>query len=221
MKSKIQVEITDKTHWNMTAADRQALAHAQVKARRDASAERFMAELRANATPQTMRRLRRSTIDVWLQSGRLVAEQHRAAEEILRVWQQISVGLSARVANLLRNPGAPHGGPDWPAALAIAYRERYAPWRAEAERMLVRPGLPVCWLVFAAVIDNLGSDQLGRHYHLRRDGTAERYVQASLWRYAELAGWLDPAAVRGPDVAAATLARMRERLAASTRRRAD
>ena len=64
--------------------------------RRDVLNRQRADQVRVNATPQTLRKLERPVIDRLLQRGQLGDEQHRAAEEIARVWIAITSYLFPR-----------------------------------------------------------------------------------------------------------------------------
>lgn len=176
------------------AAERAAveadLAAARAQERAAAEDRARAAQLAVNATPEALRRHRVSVVDNWLNTGRLDAEQWRAAQEICRVWEAITSGLGAKIAQLTRQSAGSNDG-DWPAGLRRAYTERYIPWRAEAGGQMVANRVTVAELVLAVACDNLGPRQLATRYRLPRGrGKPVELVQASLYRYAECAGWL-------------------------------
>jgi hypothetical protein len=157
--------------------------------RRAVEAAQRDARVRVNATPETLRKLERSTIDLLLSRGAIGDEQYRAGREIARVWLAITAALFPRVSNPSRGArGA--GVTDWSAGLNTAYGDRYIPWRAEAGAQPCGFRRTVADLVFLLVVDNYGVRQVARLW-----GMDQRRVlhlgRCSLWRYAEIAGWID------------------------------
>jgi hypothetical protein len=165
---------------------------AAVQARQRREYERIQreAELAANATEQTRRRLKRDAIAELWADGKLRREQVRAANEIHKVFEAITSEGGARVH---RYDGIPREGGtdtrDWPPTLRRAYSERYVPWRDEAARQAVGRGTAVS-VVLCVAVDNCGYDQAARKIGVHHK-TALRVLRESLYRYGELAGWYE------------------------------
>jgi hypothetical protein len=162
--------------------------------RRDVLNRQRADQVRVNATPQTLRKLERPVIDRLLQRGQLGDEQHRAAEEIARVWIAITSYLFPRVSDPSRSRSRGSAS-DWPPALVIAYKERYSAWRDEAAAVQIGHRRSLADLVFMLVVDNYGPRQIERMWGMDHRRVLH-LVRNSLWRYAELAGWIDPARLR-------------------------
>lgn len=151
-------------------------------------------------TPETIRKLHADVVDKLAAAGRLAPEQLRAAAELRRVSEALSRALApagrwidgTRVDARLR-PRDPFD--TLGAGLEIAWRRRWRPWAGAAGAARIDGALPPVsarTLVMAVVVDNLGTRQADDRWGLRR-GRATREVQRWLWRYAEGAGWIDPA----------------------------
>ncbi len=67
--------------------------------RRQAERQQRDAQVRVNATSQTLRKLERPVVDRLLARGQIGDEQHRAAEEIARVWIAITAALFPRISD--------------------------------------------------------------------------------------------------------------------------
>lgn len=147
-------------------------------------------QMRVNATPQTLRKLERPVIDRLLQRGQIGDEQHRAGVEIAHVWIAITACLFPRVSD----PGRPRGSggsrADWSPSLVAAYTERYGVWRDEAGAISVGHRRTLADLVFMLAVDNYGPRQIERMWGVNHARVLD-LVRNSLWRYAELAGWID------------------------------
>lgn len=144
--------------------------------------------MRVNATPETLRKLDRPVIDRLLARGQVGDEQHRAAEEIARVWVALTAALFPRVSKPSGN-NARGSTEDWSASLIAAY-DRYKAWREESATVQIGHRRTLADLVFMLAVDNYSPRQIERLW-----GTDHRrvlhLVRNSLWRYAELAGWID------------------------------
>ena len=169
-------------------------ADAQRRAREEMEQHVRDAELRASATPETLNKKRQSVVETMFERGQMGAMQVRAATEIARVFQAVGCELSARTS---RYGAVSGGGNEWPVALGVAYRERYTPWREDQGRAALVSGRSPCQLVFLLVVDNLGprqaADRLGMDQRTLKAGVCE-----SLYRYAELAHWLNKTAAAPP-----------------------
>jgi hypothetical protein len=160
------------------AADRRARAAAEAERGRQ-----------INATPQTLAKcpLRRDAVALLVASGRLRPNQQRAAAEILEVYTAITCAMLARTA---RYDDAGGGlAEDWPAALCVAYRARYVPWREYVGQQRVGR-VTRGDLCLAVVVDNRGPTQAGEWAGVDRK-TAIRAVQQGLYAYCVIAGWLE------------------------------
>ena len=153
------------------------------------SAERVQRDqrVRANATPETLRKLHRVAIDNLLERGSIGEDQHRAGEEILQIWVALTASLCAKTSSLLRFSGGSREV--WPPTLTRAYRERYQPWRTEASGLFVAHRRTVADLVILLAVDNFGLAQIGRLVGIDQRRVLD-CVRNSLYRYAELAGWI-------------------------------
>jgi len=151
-------------------------------------------------TPETARKLRADVVGQLAAAGKLAPEQLRAAAELRRLHEALSRALSpsgrwidgTRVDARLR-PRDPFD--TLGAGLEIVWRRRWRPWAGEAGAARIdgaAPPVSARTLVMAVVVDNLGTRQADDRWGLRR-GRATREVQHWLWRYAEGAGWIDPA----------------------------
>ena len=159
--------------------------------RRDVLNRQRADQVRVNATPQTLRKLERPVIDRLLHRGQLGDEQHRAAGEIARVWVAITSYLFPRTSDPSRSRSR-GSATDWPPALVIAYKERYSVWRDEAGAVQLGHRRTLADLVFMLAVDNYGPRQIERMWGMDHRRVLH-LVRNSLWRYAELAGWIDPA----------------------------
>lgn len=157
--------------------------------RRTREREAVERELRANATPEVLRHRQESVVDSMFAKGKLSAEQRRAANEIAEVWRAVSGALYAQVQQY--EPHIPGGRSveDWRVGMIRAYHERYIPWRDEAGRVSAGRGRVVFDLVQAVAVDNYGFRQVANRYGMDQR-TVLRLVRESLYRYAEMAGWL-------------------------------
>jgi hypothetical protein len=156
---------------------------------RDADRRRVDAERKVNATPETIRMLVASSAEKLFNRGGLGAEQLRAANEISRVFEKITAGLWARGADMSRVPGRSLSE-DWPASVRRAYVERYSPWRDQASRHLCRHSTTVADLVLLLCVEGLGARQIADRVGMDQR-TVLRLVRDSLYRYAEIGGWID------------------------------
>jgi len=177
-------------------------------------------ELATVATPQTIRKRQVDIIEVWYERGKLGDAQRQAAQEILRVWEAIARGLGARTQAWDRGSRGSSLVEDWPASLRRAYAGRYAPWSTEAARMMVTGTASAKDLVLAAVVNNEGPTHLERHFRMGAD-RARRAIQASLYRYADLAGWISGEPTGETAEAVATLNRLREEMTQAPGSRAE
>jgi hypothetical protein len=145
------------------------------------------AELEQAATPETLHKARACVAQRMFDRGQMTADQLRAAQEIGKVFEAITRTLFATTSRF----GAVGGGSaeDWPASLRRSYRNHYIPWRDEQARIVVGAGKSRCDVVFSVAVDNYGPSQLAQH--LRMDHRKVKdHVCESLYRYAEIAGWI-------------------------------
>jgi hypothetical protein len=164
-------------------------AQDQYHARREAEQRQRDAQLAVNATPETLRKHRSDVVDRLLERGQIGAEQKRAANEIARVFYALTMGLLPCAASFDGVRGG-RGRPDWPPSLQRAYTERYIPWRDEASRSLPRYRLSVADIVFMVAVDNRGQRQVARQIGMDQR-TVLNLVRGSLYRYAQIGGWVD------------------------------
>ncbi|MEJ0020709.1 MAG: hypothetical protein WDN25_30005 [Acetobacteraceae bacterium] len=179
--------------------------------RRDVLNRQRAAQVRVNATPQTMRKLERPVIDRLLERGQMCDSQHRAGGEISRVWISITAALFPRVSD--PGGGRQHGHTeDWSASLISAYR-RYREWCEEAAKVQTGHHRTLADLVFLLAVDNYGPRQIALMWHMDQRRVLH-LIRTSLWRYAELAGWTDSPFL--PALPVAIVAQDHSRLTAAT-----
>ena len=175
--------------------------------RRNLQRRQRAAQVRVNATPQTLRKLERPVIDRLLERGQMGDEQHRAGVEIAHVWVSITAALFPRVSDPSGSSGR-GASADWSASLVAAYG-RYKPWRAEAATVAVGHRRTLADLVFLLAVDNYGPRQIALMWGMDQRRVLH-LVRTSLWRYAEMAGWTDspflPALTVPPDYSRLTVA---------------
>lgn len=148
-------------------------------------------------TPQTVAKLRVDVLKRLLDGGHLREEHVEAAKEIQRVWFALGRGLfpRSRWAESLDRVDGTEPFRD-PIDLMNTREERlwrihYRPWADEVGRLLLGRGgsVSVLQIVLDVVVDNWAPSQLERSYRLRH-GTVRPKLAWALWRYAELAGWV-------------------------------
>jgi len=137
-----------------------------------------------SGTEQTRKRLRPDPVDemaaVWRRQGRRDAgELEDAAREIRRIYTALVAGLMPRAVDMNGVRGAASPMPEW---IAIATRDRYAPWRRQMGAS--RLSLVIDWLVDEVPLRQIDRDRR------QRNGWAADVVLEALTRYAEIAGWL-------------------------------
>ena len=172
----------------------------QGQARSETEARQIEQQRQANATPETIRRAKADQIERMLDRGAITVDQRRAANEIMRVWTTMTAALLPRAQSMERAGGGAADAP-WPPGLGRAYIERYIPWRAEAGGVLVGVRSTVADLVFMIVVDNYSLHATARHFNMH-DGTCRNYLRESLYRYAEIAGWIEQQAAVQPEIRA-------------------
>jgi hypothetical protein len=158
-------------------------------ARLAAERARHEAELKANATAETLRNLTADPLVRLHKLGRLRDEHLRAGWEIRSVWVAITERLWPRVSRLLRSPAGSEES-DWPPGIKRAYTERYAPWRDETRFYLVKGNHTRADLVFFVAVDGMGVLQTAKRCGLH-DRVVHSELQIGLHRYCEIAGWID------------------------------
>ena len=158
--------------------------------RRLAEQARREKDLVLNATPETIQKCRADQIEKLEQRGSLGAEQKRAAQEICRVWLRLTADVLPRIRGLTREGGAGHGQGQWPPGLSRAYQERYCPWRDESGARRIGHRSTEADLVFMIVVDNYSLRATARHFSMHHS-KALRLLRENLYRYAEIAGWID------------------------------
>jgi hypothetical protein len=171
--------------------ERIKLANAVRREREIAERQAAAKELQLNATQETLRQRQVRVVDELLERGKLTDEQRRAAIEICKVWEAITCGLRTKVQNY--QPTIKGSGfEDWRASTLNAYHDRYIPWRNEAGAMPVHGlgNLTVADLVFKMAVDNYGVRQVADSYRMDQR-TVLNMVRNSLFRYAEIGGWVD------------------------------
>lgn len=167
--------------------------------RRETQNRQRAAQVRVNATPQTLRKLERPVIDRLLARGQIGDEQHRAAEEIARVWIAITAALFPRISDPSGN-SVRGTSESWSASLTTAYK-RYRTWCEEAAAVSVGHRRTLADLVFMLAVDNYGPRQIERMWGINH-ARVLHLIRNSLWRYAELADWTTTPVVSASIVAA-------------------
>jgi len=147
------------------------------------------AELRMNATPQTLRHRKAAVIDELFNRDKLGMEQFRAAREMAQIVAQIARGLHARTSSFNQRVDMSQRSDDWQPGLSRAYQERYIPWRDEAGRTALRDKATLADLTLDLVVSNLGVRQTAALWGMDQRTVLE-HLRVSLWRYAEIAGWV-------------------------------
>jgi hypothetical protein len=149
------------------------------------------------ATPQTLRKLDRPVIDRLLEQGAIDSDQHRAGVEINRIWIQITSALHIRGADYERVGGGGGTTGFLPNIFTCGYQERYLPWARETGGVVVTGGHTLLDVVIKMVVDNYGQRQIATMI-----GSDQRRVlrllREALFRYGELAGWIDRPLLSGP-----------------------
>jgi hypothetical protein len=147
-------------------------------------------QIRLNATPATIKNLRRSVPDKLFAGGKITSEQFKAALEILGIFEAITSGLNARTSSFDARVDRSHSVNDWRPGLSRAYTERYIPWREEAGLVMLRDRACLADLTLDVVVNNLGLSQSAQLWGMSRDRVL-RELRKSLHRYAEIAGWIE------------------------------
>ncbi len=148
-------------------------------------------------TAETVARLRRDVIDRLYADGRLRPEQADAAFEVRRVWEAFGRGLfpASRMEERIEQPQKQPMFVDpierLTPAEEIAWRTRYRPWAREMALLLAAGTVRVSrlQLVLDVVVDNHGFRQVEGWYRMRH-GMAFDHIDAALYRYARIAGWI-------------------------------
>jgi DNA-binding CsgD family transcriptional regulator len=172
-------------------------AEALRKRRIEANRARAEIALRAAATPETINKARACVMQRMFDNGQMTGEQLQAANEIAAVFTSLTRTLFAATSKYGAALGAT--GNDIPAGLRIAYVEHYIPWRDDQSRIVVGRQKDRCELVFMMAVDNYGPRQVADF--LRMDQrTVKNHICESLYRYAEIAGWVEAKKVPVPLV---------------------
>jgi hypothetical protein len=128
----------------------------------------------------------RNVVAAYHQDGTLRAEQVRAAEEIAAHWFAVTRALHARCG--LYAERMPRGAEAQDPPGLAARTARYTGWAEWANLQRVTPAASLVDVTLDVAVDGLswrGVREKRGIAHQR----AKRVVQASLWRYALLAGW--------------------------------
>jgi hypothetical protein len=161
----------------------------------DAQVRRAVARSGAVAPASRERLLYRDALQYLLEKGRINEKEEAAGLEIQRVHAAV-VGGGPRLAQARYGEVVALGETtDLPLALMPAHANRYAPWKAWAleRRVSCRSGVTLFDLSIAVCFDNLGNDQAAERLGLDRR-TVLRRLQASLWQYCLIGGWVSEAA---------------------------
>lgn len=130
----------------------------------------------------------RTLMDAWRDSGNLHPAVEAAAYEIENVHTAVVAGLWTKTASYGERTGVSSTN-DWPARIAIAYRDRYGPWKDEMAVIWKKTQMPIHATIVDAIIDGHSLRQIDRARQWK-NGTASGYVKWGLWRYCVMAGWV-------------------------------
>lgn len=161
----------------------------------DAQARRALTRFGTVTEVRHERLLYRDALQFLLEKGRINEKEEQAGLEIQRVHTAV-VGGGPRLA-LARYGEVTAAGDnaDLPLALMPAHANRYAPWKAWAleRRVSFRSKVTLFDLTVAVCFDNLGNDQVAERMSIKPK-TVLRGLQASLWQYCLIGGWVSEAA---------------------------
>lgn len=152
------------------------------------------------ATPETLRKAQRGTIERIMENDRrreragrppvLLPEHLEAAWEIERIYLAIVQSLMPkRMSFERRDPTNRDPGLVVPPSMRYAYRERYKPWADHLSALRVQGGPPVMLIVIDTLIDGRDARTIERELHMR-NGSAVTLLVQGFDTYARLAGWL-------------------------------
>ncbi|WP_026440177.1 hypothetical protein [Acidocella facilis] len=152
--------------------------------------DRVQLELRANATPETLRHKSANVVDTLFIDGRITGEQRRAAHEIATVFQVITSASGVRLMSWQQRARGNETSTDAMVRVIGAYR-RYSAWRgdASATRQIRTTGV-VADLIFDLVVSNLGLHQAARAWGMDQRRVLA-LVREALYRYAEMSDWFE------------------------------
>jgi hypothetical protein len=153
--------------------------------------DRAAIQLRANATPETLRHKQAAVVDTLWFAGKLTNEQHRAAREIDGVFHALTSALGCKLMSWeKRIPGS--ASADDRLVRMIGMYRRYSEWRSDAGTVKqLRATACVADIVFDVIVSNLGINQAGQLWGMDQRRVLA-VVREALYRYAEISGWLDP-----------------------------
>lgn len=134
------------------------------------------------ATPETRARLMEGTVARLVRNKRIGGEELMAAQEIERVYFEITKSLFAKTGQYGERLDPATGTDlDWSPSMMAAHR-RYLAWTKA-----VKPGVPN--LVFSILADGMTAREIDRARQWRSNTAATVFVEA-LHDYAQMAGWL-------------------------------
>lgn len=134
---------------------------------------------RIEPTPETVAKLELDRIDELFRAGRLRFEHVQASAEIREVygyWRE-ALGCTSGAFSGVPGSGFPDPVGNMPDRIERAWRQHYAPWAAEQG--------PDAATVLHIVVENWWPKPRALRRHTLR------LVQHRLWRYAQIAGWVN------------------------------
>lgn len=123
--------------------------------------------------------------------GALPSASLRAGQEVAAVWHFRTAGLMPRVARFGERLDRGAGG-DEVSPRMIAACARFNVWAEWAHRQPVNPRITLVDITLDVAVDGLGMQQLADRRGCDRI-RGKRLLCLALWKYAELAGWLEEA----------------------------
>lgn len=148
-------------------------------------------------TAETVAKRRWDVIAALRKTGSLIPEQEFAAEEIQRVFEAWGKVLAMGAQNLAGG-SIGNTGRSKDAYLTLSpaehqiWKNKYIPWAGEASKLFINGRTTVTHqnVVLSVVVENHSPTQIDAASKVAR-GTAKRALQKSLFRYAEIAGWVN------------------------------
>lgn len=134
--------------------------------------------------------LYRDSLDHLSRKGHLPAVSVHAGEEIREIYEVLMRDGAGGVGDYQMMVRLPCGD-SIPAKFGVPVVERYLPWKAWAEAIWINRGQTVdlFTLTKRVCVEGKGPQQVATACGVRR-GRGITWLQASLWHYAWLAGWV-------------------------------
>jgi hypothetical protein len=129
------------------------------------------------------------TVAKLARTGRLDYPRYRAALEIAMIFQAITAG-SATVTTRYQRSG--RIGAEAADDLADVWHTVYLPWADECDRVVIAGRRTLFALTVDAAVEQRGLSELARAYRIGV-WAVPTLLERSLGRYAQRAGWIDPA----------------------------